>query len=123
MKSVSSATVKRARELMSDGLERSVPDLARALSLTDTAGWNAMGALHDMRLVYISRYERVQGATRWRRIYRFGRKPDAKPPEKSPKNAYLVREREWLEKSRVPVKPHRHWQDAALFGEYRGTAA
>ena len=117
MKQVSEATIERARLLMLDGVERRYRDIADALHITKTPASSAIGALHDRGQVFIARYDRLPGSSRHCAVFKFGNEPDAEPPEKANRYAWVEAERDWIAQSRAPVKPFRHWQDIALFGE------
>jgi hypothetical protein len=120
---VSEATIERGHQLMLDKKPRTYLSVAAALSVSETTASAVMRILHDRELLYVSRYARAKGNKRWSAVFRLGNRKDATVPPKGRRHAFRERERQWLEVSRAPVKPFRHPQDVAFFGECNPPAA
>lgn len=125
VRGVSEKTIERLRQLMLDEQPRSCAQAGPALGISESSAGHAMKELHRRKLVYVLTYARAGKTSNWTRVFKIGNEKDARRPggPDKGKRAWLAREREWLKASRAkPVKPFRHPQDVALFGEYRSAA-
>ena len=130
MKAVAKAKLDAVIRLMSDGIPRTCPEVARSLDFTGPLAANAMALLHEDEEVHVFEWRVHQGKGGRIAVYKFGYGKDAispLPPTKHELRKMQSRreeaERKRLERERLTdFEPFRHWQDAALFGEHRRAA-
>jgi hypothetical protein len=133
MKRTSETRIGQLLALLSDGKPRSTPQAADELHYDAGNLSGAMAVLFERKQVHIvdwvHRANDICGSKKVP-VYAFGDGENVPMPPKLSKAEYRamqskreMEERERLAEERArPVRPFRHWQDAALFGDH-GRAA